>query len=367
MAVAVAVLIGMWVLFTSKPTTPLAAPPTDALLLEILRLIFYAIAGIGGVVALTIAYRKQRLGEAAEAREDAKLFTEQFAAAADQLSSDQAANRLAGVYAMASLADDWNRGRQQCVNVLCAYLQLPYEPPTLPEDPTAEQQAAYKLTAQERQVRHTIVNIIGERLRFEPVRGKTWHWCTFDFERVTFDGGSLHGASFKGHVSFNQAQFPTGFIGFVGTEFPTGVGFFQAEFSGATVKFIDTKFAGEVCTFYSAKFTDGIISFRHAQITADLFNFSQANLSGGSLHFSPNGNLNGARFSEGSALFEGACFSGAVVDFQGAQFAGGIVDLREVADWSVPPNFDAFPNGVPAGLLLPGKATDAPAPPRSPS
>ncbi|MCW2916132.1 MAG: hypothetical protein JWN52_4200 [Actinomycetia bacterium] len=31
-------------------------------------------------------------------------------------------------YAMAGLADDWEQGRQTCVNVLCAYLRLPYAP-----------------------------------------------------------------------------------------------------------------------------------------------------------------------------------------------------------------------------------------------
>ena len=39
-----------------------------------------------------------------------------------------AAVRSAGVYAMAGLADDWEANRQTCVDVLCAYLRMPYEP-----------------------------------------------------------------------------------------------------------------------------------------------------------------------------------------------------------------------------------------------
>jgi hypothetical protein len=81
------------------------------------------------VIALTVAYRRQRLSEIEVDREDAKLYNERFAAAADQLSSERAANRLAGVYAMAVLADEWGPGRQTCVNVLCAYLRMPYEQP----------------------------------------------------------------------------------------------------------------------------------------------------------------------------------------------------------------------------------------------
>ena len=45
-----------------------------------------------------------------------------FATAADKLGSETPAVRLAGVYAMAGLADDWKESRQTCVNVLCAYL-----------------------------------------------------------------------------------------------------------------------------------------------------------------------------------------------------------------------------------------------------
>src|SRR5947207_4571217 len=52
-----------------------------------------------------------------------------FATAAGQLGSDKpAAVRLAGVYAMAGLADDWPENRQTCVDVLCGYLRMPYEP-----------------------------------------------------------------------------------------------------------------------------------------------------------------------------------------------------------------------------------------------
>jgi hypothetical protein len=32
------------------------------------------------------------------------------------------------VYALAGLADDWPENRQTCVDVLCAYLRMPYEP-----------------------------------------------------------------------------------------------------------------------------------------------------------------------------------------------------------------------------------------------
>jgi hypothetical protein len=58
-------------------------------------------------------------------------LTERFGRAADQIGSEQAAVRLAGVYAMAKLADDWAEERQTCIDVLCAYLRMPYTPPPL--------------------------------------------------------------------------------------------------------------------------------------------------------------------------------------------------------------------------------------------
>jgi hypothetical protein len=55
-----------------------------------------------------------------------RTLNERFATAAGQLGSDKPpAVRLAGVYAMAGLADDWKKNRQTCVDVLCAYLRLP--------------------------------------------------------------------------------------------------------------------------------------------------------------------------------------------------------------------------------------------------
>ncbi|MGH3153169.1 MAG: hypothetical protein ACRDOB_20910, partial [Streptosporangiaceae bacterium] len=54
---------------------------------------------------------------------------ERFDTVAAQLGSDKSpAVRLAAVYAMAGLADDWQDHRQTCVDVLCAYLRMPYEP-----------------------------------------------------------------------------------------------------------------------------------------------------------------------------------------------------------------------------------------------
>jgi hypothetical protein len=93
-------------------------PLTAGSLYDLLKIGFAFAAGIGGVVALVTAYRRQRVAEfahrlaaRAEEREATRLFNERFATAAGQLGDERPAVRLAGVYAMAGLADQAQRHR----------------------------------------------------------------------------------------------------------------------------------------------------------------------------------------------------------------------------------------------------------------
>jgi hypothetical protein len=124
-AAGIAVLL-WWGL--GQPAIRVHGPWTATETFNFAKIVLAIVGGIGGVVALVVAYRKQQLGEAAERREDTKLFAERFTKAAEQLGSDKAAVRLAGVYAMGELADDWHAGQQTCIDVLCAYLRMPYTP-----------------------------------------------------------------------------------------------------------------------------------------------------------------------------------------------------------------------------------------------
>lgn len=75
-----------------------------------------------------------------------------------QLGHDSLAVRLAGVYALAALANDWHGAgddaqTQVCVDVLCAYLRLAYDPKSA------------KATAGEQQVRWTVIKVIRDHLQ----------------------------------------------------------------------------------------------------------------------------------------------------------------------------------------------------------
>jgi hypothetical protein len=154
--------------------------------------------------------RKRRVAEPGDVRErqrgddDRKrVFDRRFARAAGRLGHAKAAVRLAAVYAMAGLADDWQDGRQNCIDELCAYLRTPYEPEAGP--PPAEQ-----LTfGGSHEVHHTIISIITAHLRDDA--RVSWQGHDFDFTGVRFDGGDFSGATFSGGtIDFADAAFSGG-------------------------------------------------------------------------------------------------------------------------------------------------------------
>lgn len=98
---------------------------------------------------------------------------ERFGTATGQLAPEQYAVKLAGVYAMATLADDWDAGRQTCINVLCANLRRGYTPRPADDADHAEHLAI----ADNEEFRRTIIAVTATRLR-DPE--SPWHGCRFD-------------------------------------------------------------------------------------------------------------------------------------------------------------------------------------------
>jgi hypothetical protein len=114
--------------------------------LDVIKTTITVAGFVGAVLVGVYGYRKQRLVEGDARRADAEQLAQRYTTAAGQLGHERAAVRLAGVYAMARLADDWDDQRQVCLDVLCAYLRMPYEPDA----------ASEKYREGEREVRHTI-------------------------------------------------------------------------------------------------------------------------------------------------------------------------------------------------------------------
>ena len=113
--------------------------------LDVIRTAGTLVIGIGGAVALLLTARRQRYTELALVHTDRdateRRITELYTKAADQLGSDKAPVRLAGLYALERLAQNAPDQRQTIGDVICAYLRMPYTPPD--EQPPAEDVRRY--------------------------------------------------------------------------------------------------------------------------------------------------------------------------------------------------------------------------------
>jgi hypothetical protein len=148
----------------------------------------------------------------------ADALAKRYQEAATQLGQDKVAVRLAGVYAMARLADDWPEQRQTCIDVLCAYLRMP-----------RHQETAQGVEEGEKQVRIALLRVIGDHLDAE--RSINWCDCDFDFSYAELSGISWSEPTFRKQPNFSNTHF-TEFMAMNKPQFLNGVDFVFAKFGG---------------------------------------------------------------------------------------------------------------------------------------
>ncbi|CAM5605567.1 hypothetical protein SROCM77S_00504 [Streptomyces rochei] len=255
-------------------------------LFDLVKLSFGVVAGSGALVALVVAYRRQRVDEAGAYREATRLHTERFSQAVEQLGSDSPAVQLGGVHALAGLADDAPDVslRQTCIDVLCAYLQLPFTP-----DPGPSYQEEHHRYLALRKVRRTILRLIGDHYRRPQGSHRSWQGCDLDLTGVIIDGRlDFRGATFSGGVvSFEDATFAGGTVSFEDARFSGGRVFFDsAMFVGSTVFFDSAGFVSGTVSFDSAGFVSGTVSFDSAMFVGSTVFFDSAAFSGSEVSFS---------------------------------------------------------------------------------
>ncbi|MFD7753281.1 pentapeptide repeat-containing protein [Streptomyces sp. NPDC059757] len=340
-------------------------------LFDLVKLSFGVVAGAGALVALVVAYRRQRVDEAGAHREATRLHTERFSQAVDKLGSDSPAVRLGGVHALAGLADDApdDNLRQTCIDVLCAYLQLPFKPD--PGNAPTDQEEHHRYLAL-RKVRHTILRLIGDHYRRPQGTHRSWQGCdlvltgitidgSMDFSGAVFSGGTVDfsGTEFSGGtVDFREAEFSGGTVDFGGAAFSGGrVLFDRAAFSGGRVLFGGAAFSGGRVDFGSAAFSGGRVLFGGAAFSGSEVHFGIAAFSGSEVYFGDatfSGSrvvFSGATFSGGRVYFSGAAFPGGLVLFGGAAFSGGRVVFRGAAFSGGEVDFGSATGPAPEGLL----------------
>jgi uncharacterized protein YjbI with pentapeptide repeats len=299
-----------------------------------------------------LAFRRQHYQEIAIVLSDLDAteprITELYTKAVEQLGSDRAAVRLGGLYALERLAQDNPAHRQTIVDVICAYLRMPFSPavptravPTSKPEPEAADGQKEPGTEgetgtdgigdtwqQERQVRLTAQSILADHLRddrakdqqsSDPPSSRFWKNIRLDLTGASLIDFNLvngvmadanfHSAAFWGAASFDGATF-SGDARFGEAAFSGDVSFGGATFSGAA-RFGEAAFSG-AAQFDKATFSRAAW-FDNATCSGDA-RFGEAIFSGD------------ARFGEaafsGVAWFRGAAFSG-VAWFRRAAFSGG--------------------------------------------
>ncbi|MGI5507410.1 pentapeptide repeat-containing protein [Lentzea sp. CA-135723] len=298
--------------------------------------------GSGGIFALYLAWRRQHATEVALLQKErdhelqldvtehtrldaeARRVTELYSKSSEQLGSDKAPVRLAGLYALERLAQDNPDQRQTVVNVLCAYLRMPYTLPVAPpaDDTDEATRTRHDTSLQEREVRFTAQNILTGHLYPGPTPDDPipTFWpdtdlnltgaalIEFDLAHGQVRNARFDKATFAGDAQFGGTMF-TGTAWFAGAMFTGDARFDKATFAG------DAQFGGTMFT--------GTAWFGGATFTGDA-QFGGARFAGtawfGGAMFTGDARFDGARFA-GTAWFGGAMFTGDA-RFDGATFAG---------------------------------------------
>jgi hypothetical protein len=331
--------------------------------LDAIRTAGTIVVGTGGAAALLLAARRQRTAEialkqkdrdqadvtrahalqervAAAAEEDAEArrITDLYTKAVDQLGSEKAPVRLGGLYALERLAQDHEEHRQTIVNVLCAYLRMPYTVPgNRPEADAGDHvHAANRERLEEREVRLAAQRLLAHHLRpgaEDRPAATFWTDVSLDLTGATLIEFSLRGCRVR-FMACGSADF-IGPAGFVGATFTHGADFPFANFADAA-HFHSVTF-GSSAHFRSATFA------REAHFRAANFNgpatFMQATFTGHA-HFWSSTFAAGANFVmasfAGPADFQFATFTSDAL-FHGVTFADDVP--KEVEQfWSPPEN-----------------------------
>ncbi|WP_162459405.1 pentapeptide repeat-containing protein [Kocuria sediminis] len=312
------------------------------------RMVLYIGAGVVGVVGVLIAYRRQRGVEEGH-------FLEQLAESARQLGDENPTVQAAGAYALAGLADRSTRERrQQCVDVLCAYMRLPYvtdgaqgirvsssvselvHTRTTQGDAGAEEKVEQTIVMRphDRATRQTIMRIIVQHLREGAL--VTWSNLDFDFSNTTFDYVDFSKARFAGSVRFSGATFSGSGANFTEAEFLGGITDFEnVRFSGGGTSFMKAVFRSESTNFTEAYFLADNAEFSGARFVGSYTSFAEARFAGKYVGFvsaefiSKNVSFADAQFVAEDSVFQKAKFAGDYADFSGVKFIETAANFRE--------------------------------------
>ncbi|TWF93377.1 pentapeptide repeat-containing protein [Saccharopolyspora dendranthemae] len=337
----------MWALLTLFGTEDKVQLEANKVRLEIIKLSGSVVIGTGGAAALLLAARRQRSTELSIAQTERDLAykehdanerraTDLYIAATEQLGSDKAPVRLAGLYALERFGQSNPEYRQTVVDVLCAYLRMPFAHPDdksypIPEQdnsvtperrvlyldlaPTLTAAAGLPLDGADRQRQEQQVRLTAQRILVNHIHAyfdesgnqkiKTfWPGMNLDLTGAALEDVAM----FRAHVrtaKFNSAVF-YGKSHFNGAQFSGFAEFRNAVFHNSAI-FKEAKFH-TFADFEGAQFPDWT-RFDNAHLTWGTFedaHFPKL-VSFEGAHFFSNADFNRTRF-EGEVNFQSSYF-----------------------------------------------------------
>jgi uncharacterized protein YjbI with pentapeptide repeats len=255
-------------------------------------------------VAADTADRAERVAAATERDATERRMTELYVKASDQLGSEKAAVRLAGLFALERLGQDNPGQRQVVVKVITSYLRMPLPQAAVDgkSDVESVQGTAESVEMlQEVEVRKAAQQIIADHLGHLRVDGARWqeidfidlsgarlfdfslsdcHVSSIQMNRAVFEGETLF-RNFHCDRMFAASTIFKGFVDFRGAVLESHAWLSWTRFEGGAFFNADEFFAGTHFKEY--------VSFQHTWF-AERTNFSRATFSAGV-------NFSGAEFN----------------------------------------------------------------------
>ena len=247
LAVAVILVIGPWLL-TRGQQDNLTAEQELSARNDVRTTLIQAVGGLALAGGLVLTYRTYLLNRSTN-------VTEVYTNAVEQLGHEKAPVRLGAIHALAHLGQDNPARRQTVIDVLCAYLRLPYEPPAADAAPSAaHEESEVRQTAQRSLATHlctpdrTTNGTTGSRkplpqevfwpdMNIDLTNASLYdvHFDDLSVADATFEGATFAGnPNYSGNTTFVGATF-NGEANFYQTTFDRGAFFDRATFTGDAV------------------------------------------------------------------------------------------------------------------------------------
>ena len=264
---------------------------------SIVKIALTLVGGVGAVAYLVIKYqerqqarRDEERAKREEEREEGRLVDTKMQQAIDQLGSDKASTRIAGVYALTDIADTYKGVyRQRVVNILCGYLRSDRTEYALDEFGHTIKDDSGRLIESEdsdEAVESTILSVMRNHLRKERKDDETGQ--TVDDDQLWCDRAlDFHGTTFHEDVDLTDVVFER-VLNFRGVKFEGDADFRKATFARSAYFNNGTKFEGYTDfsgTIFerSANFDDGTKFTGSAYLKETIFG-SNANFNKSEFH-----------------------------------------------------------------------------------